>query len=277
VLISTVYRLWFDASADRSSSAKRTSMSSSSIALAEWSSTLSAARTRVAAGVEGSTISLSCVETAAPVACWSRATDCLLHSATRFPIGRLKLGLLLPRHEGSNRYATARAASSTFPFVSSAATAWSIFWLNWVPCPLTWIHLCSRIRYCATEAPCCARQGEVGKKASQGKKATKGAKAAKPAKREAGLREGSKTEKVLELLKRPDGTTLKEIMKATGRPTAVQYLLGPSGAGVLQSRPEHLPSEISLIWRGNSNLALSAVSPIGNSAGYRGDTLGNPV
>ena len=38
----------------------------------------------------------------------------------------------------------------------------------------------------------------------------------KPAKKESGARQGSKTEKVLELLKRPKGATLKELLKATG-------------------------------------------------------------
>jgi len=54
---------------------------------------------------------------------------------------------------------------------------------------------------CATEAPCCARQ------------AKKAANQAKPA---AGAREGSKAARVLSLLRRPDGASLKELMKATG-------------------------------------------------------------
>jgi hypothetical protein len=47
------------------------------------------------------------------------------------------------------------------------------------------------------------------------KKADKAPKKAKPAKAE-GVREGSKTAKVLDLLKRPNGATLKELTKATG-------------------------------------------------------------
>ena len=59
----------------RSNSATLTSMSSISIAFAECSSTLWAARTFVAAGVMGSTMTLSSVETAAPVACCNLAMD----------------------------------------------------------------------------------------------------------------------------------------------------------------------------------------------------------
>jgi len=55
-----------------------------------------------------------------------------------------------------------------------------------------------------------------GKKTTPAKKAPKGAKAAKPAKTESGARHGSKTEQVLELLKRPEGATLQNLMKATG-------------------------------------------------------------
>jgi len=55
-----------------------------------------------------------------------------------------------------------------------------------------------------------------GKKTTPAKKAAKGAKSAKPAKTESGARQGSKTEQVLELLKRPDGATLQNLMKATG-------------------------------------------------------------
>jgi hypothetical protein len=53
------------------------------------------------------------------------------------------------------------------------------------------------------------KKGKSPKKASPAKKAPKGAKKA------AGARDGSKTAKVLELLKRKDGATLAEIMKAT--------------------------------------------------------------
>ena len=53
------------------------------------------------------------------------------------------------------------------------------------------------------------KKGKASKKASPAKKAPKGAKKAKSA------REGSKTDLVLGLLKRPGGVTAKELMKAT--------------------------------------------------------------
>jgi hypothetical protein len=59
-------------------------------------------------------------------------------------------------------------------------------------------------------------KGKAGKKASPAKKAPKGATGAKGAKKPGSARDGSKTAQVLDLLKRPDGATLKELMKATG-------------------------------------------------------------
>ncbi len=62
-----------------------------------------------------------------------------------------------------------------------------------------------------------ARQPRVPPtKAKSGKKATLTKKGAKARQKPAGARQGSKTAKVLDLLKRSDGATLKEIMKATG-------------------------------------------------------------
>jgi hypothetical protein len=64
------------------------------------------------------------------------------------------------------------------------------------------------------------KAAKSGKKTSPAKKAPKGAKKAKSA------REGSKTDKILELLKRPGGVTAKELMKATGwQPHSVRGFL----------------------------------------------------
>jgi hypothetical protein len=54
------------------------------------------------------------------------------------------------------------------------------------------------------------------KKAPAGKKATPAKKAPKAAKKATGARDGSKTATILDLLKRKDGVTLKELMKASG-------------------------------------------------------------
>jgi hypothetical protein len=59
-------------------------------------------------------------------------------------------------------------------------------------------------------------QGKSGKKATPAKKANKGRKSAKSAKQAASARTGSKTAKVLDLLRRSGGATGKELMKATG-------------------------------------------------------------
>jgi hypothetical protein len=56
-------------------------------------------------------------------------------------------------------------------------------------------------------------KAKSGKKPTAAKKGAKGAKRAKAPNR--GARQGSKTEKVLDLLKRSGGASLKEIMKAT--------------------------------------------------------------
>jgi len=57
------------------------------------------------------------------------------------------------------------------------------------------------------------KKGKSAKKAASVKKTPKGHKGAKKPRTP---REGSKTDKVLELLKRPGGATAKELMKATG-------------------------------------------------------------
>jgi len=63
-------------------------------------------------------------------------------------------------------------------------------------------------------APVAPKKANSGKKATAAKKAPKGAKKAKGAKPEA--RQGSKTAKVLDLLRRHGGVTAKELIKATG-------------------------------------------------------------
>jgi hypothetical protein len=55
-----------------------------------------------------------------------------------------------------------------------------------------------------------------GKKATSAERRPKSQKAAKQAKPATGAREGSKAAKVLGLLRRPDGASLKELVKATG-------------------------------------------------------------
>jgi len=69
------------------------------------------------------------------------------------------------------------------------------------------------------------------KKAKSAKKATPAKKAPKSAKKAKGAREGSKTNKILELLKRTGGVTAKELMKATGwQPHSVRgFLSGTIG------------------------------------------------
>ena len=72
-------------------------------------------------------------------------------------------------------------------------------------------------RVAAHRAHVAPSRAKSGNKASPPKKATKGAKSAKsPKKKATGAREGSKTAKVLDLLKRSGGATRKELMKATG-------------------------------------------------------------
>lgn len=66
-----------------------------------------------------------------------------------------------------------------------------------------------------------ASKGKANSKTTLAKRPAVGAKAAKKARKLAkakpeGARQGSKTEKIVELLKRSGGATLTEIMKATG-------------------------------------------------------------
>jgi hypothetical protein len=72
-------------------------------------------------------------------------------------------------------------------------------------------------------------KAKPGKKATPAKKAPKSAKKAKATKPEA--RDGSKTARILDLLKRPGGVTAKELMKVTGwQPHSVRgFLSGTVG------------------------------------------------
>jgi hypothetical protein len=73
-------------------------------------------------------------------------------------------------------------------------------------------------------------KAKSGKKTTAAKKSAKGAKAKVPEKA-TGARQGSKTEKVVDLLKRPGGVTTKELIKATGwQPHSVRgFLSGTVG------------------------------------------------
>jgi hypothetical protein len=74
-----------------------------------------------------------------------------------------------------------------------------------------------------------ASKAKPGKKATPAKKSARAPKKAPKAKAD-GAREGSKTEKVIDLLKRPGGATAKELMKATGwQPHSVRgFIAAPS-------------------------------------------------
>jgi uncharacterized protein DUF3489 len=67
-----------------------------------------------------------------------------------------------------------------------------------------------KARGAARRAHVAPKKAKAGKKASPAKKAPKGHKKAGTA------RDGSKAAKILDLLKRADGATLKELMKTTG-------------------------------------------------------------
>jgi hypothetical protein len=78
------------------------------------------------------------------------------------------------------------------------------------------------------------KKGKSGKKATPAKKGGRAKESVKPAKGKkpaAGARDGSKTQQVLELLKRPGGATAQELMKATGwQPHSVRgFLSGTIG------------------------------------------------
>ena len=75
-----------------------------------------------------------------------------------------------------------------------------------------------------SETPKAAKKANAGKRARNvapkngraGKKATPAKKAPRSAKKATGARDGSKTATILGMLKRPEGATAKELLKATG-------------------------------------------------------------
>ncbi len=71
-------------------------------------------------------------------------------------------------------------------------------------------------RSAAQKAHVAPSQARSGNKATPAKKANKGATSAQAPHKTTGARQGSKTVKVLDLLKRSGGATLKELRKATG-------------------------------------------------------------
>ncbi len=71
-------------------------------------------------------------------------------------------------------------------------------------------------RSAAQKAHVAPSKARSGKQATPAKKANKGATSAKSPKKTTGARQGSKTAKVLDLLKRSGGASLKELRKATG-------------------------------------------------------------
>jgi len=73
-----------------------------------------------------------------------------------------------------------------------------------------------KLRSAAQRAHVAPSKAKSDKKATPAKKANKGGKSGQSPKKATGARQGTKAAKVLDLLKRTGGATLKELMKATG-------------------------------------------------------------
>ena len=86
------------------------------------------------------------------------------------------------------------------------------------------------------------KKAKARKKSTPAKRASKGA---KPAKAEKGVRDGSKTANVLDLLKKPGGATAQELMRATGwqRHSVRGFLSGTVGKRIclaaISTKDEH--------------------------------------
>jgi hypothetical protein len=77
-------------------------------------------------------------------------------------------------------------------------------------------HVAKRARNVASVKAKSGKKASPAKKAAKGAKKAKAARTGKAAKEKGAVREGSKTETILEMLKRPGGATAKELLKITG-------------------------------------------------------------
>jgi hypothetical protein len=124
----------------------------------------------------------------------------------RLELQRILLAFLYDQSDSCDRGNTANKGENAMistPEAPEAATALAVEEPKATP-------KASVAKPARTVAP---KKAKAGKKATPAKKAPKAARAAKKA---TGARDGSKTATILDLLKRKDGVTLKELMKASG-------------------------------------------------------------